>query len=122
VAPEYFAPGGLRVFSILFAFDSVVISVAMPMMLNDNNFLVMMSAPVAVVVTIAITLYDNRVLGIRRSVRKSDRRNTKSNNSYNEISHSCILPIMDVVALIQLGAVRCLRDRVEAFALGTERG
>jgi hypothetical protein len=56
-----------------------VISVAMPMMLNDHNFLVMMSVPVVVVVT--ITLYDNRVLGIRRSVRKSDRRNTKSNNS-----------------------------------------
>jgi hypothetical protein len=65
----------LRVFSILFAFDSVVISVAMPMMLNDHNFLVMMSVPVAVavVVTVAIALYDNRVFGIRRSVRKSDR-------------------------------------------------
>jgi hypothetical protein len=79
ISPRAFAPGGLRVFSILFAFDSVVISVAMPMMLNDHNFLVMMSVPVVVVVT--ITLYDNRVLGIRRSVRKSDRRNTKSNNS-----------------------------------------
>jgi hypothetical protein len=63
----------LRVFSILFAFDSVVISVAMPMMLNDHNFLVMMSVPVAVAVTVAIALYDNRVFGIRRSVRKSDR-------------------------------------------------
>ncbi len=42
------------------------------MMLNNNNLLVMMSVPVAVVVTVAITLYDNRVLGIRQSVRKSD--------------------------------------------------
>jgi hypothetical protein len=85
ISPRAFAPGGLRVFSILFAFDSVVISVAMPMMLNYHNFFVMISVPVAVTVVvtvaIAITLYDNRVLGIRRSVRKSDRRNTKSNNS-----------------------------------------
>jgi hypothetical protein len=78
-------PRGYVVF--LFAFDSVVISVAVTMMLNNNNLLVMMSVPVAVVVTVAITLYDNRVLGIRQSVRKSDRYNTKSNNSQNEISH-----------------------------------
>jgi uncharacterized protein HemY len=81
ISPRAFAPRGLRVFSILFAFGSVVISVAMPMMLNDHNFLVMMSVPVAVVVTVAIILYDNRVLGIRRRIWKSDRRNTKSNNS-----------------------------------------
>jgi hypothetical protein len=74
-----------RVYSILFAFDSVVISVAMPMMLNDYNFLVMMSVPVAVVVS--VSPYNNSVLGIRRSVRKSDRRNTKSYYSQNEISH-----------------------------------
>jgi hypothetical protein len=71
----------------LFAVDSVVIVVAMPMMLDDHNFLVMMSVPVAVVVAVSISLYNNRVLGIRRSVRKSDRYNTKSNNSQNEISH-----------------------------------
>jgi len=32
----------------------------------------MMSVPGTVVVTVAITLDDNRVLGIRQSVRKSD--------------------------------------------------
>jgi hypothetical protein len=62
----------------------VVVAVTMPTMLNDHNFLVM-SVPAAIVV--AITLYDNRVLGSRRSVRKSDRYHTKSNNSQYKISH-----------------------------------
>jgi hypothetical protein len=69
---------------ILFAFDSVVFSIAMPMMFNDHNFLVM-SVPVAVV--IKVFPYDYGVFGIRRSVRKSDRENAKSNNSQNKISH-----------------------------------
>lgn len=77
-------PGRLHVFSILFALGSVMISVAMPMMFNDHNFLVM-SVPVAVVVS--VIPYNNRVLGIRRSIRKSDRHNTKSYNSQNETSH-----------------------------------
>jgi hypothetical protein len=68
---------GKRHFSILFAFDSIMISVAMPMMFNDHKFLVM-SVPVVVVVTVSVIPYNNRVLGIRRSVRKSDRHNTKS--------------------------------------------
>jgi hypothetical protein len=69
----------------------IVIVVAMPTMLDNHNLLCVMSAPVTIAVmvaiVVAITLYDNRVLGIRQSVRKSERRNAKSYNSQNKISH-----------------------------------
>jgi hypothetical protein len=69
----------------------VVIVVAMPTVIDNHDlFLCVSSAPVTIAVMVAIvvsiTLYDNRVLGIRRS-RKCDRCNAKSYNSQNKISH-----------------------------------
>jgi hypothetical protein len=62
----------------------VVMIPVVPMVLDNHNFLVM-SVPIAIV--IAVWLYNNSILSVRRCSRKCDCQNAKSYNCQDQFAH-----------------------------------